>query len=172
LAITSGPAELPPEWATIRKYDASPQGEGQKVLEAVEHAMSYAKLPYTKERMQELARTSSSALARPLNKYPFRWPLVAALIAIISILALVVFLIAPNLQPTSPQATVTASNPATATYQAKQVATAQAFKGATLVAEASAQASATAAAPSIAQKQFDRITSTPPKFTGFQIAEK
>src|SRR5207248_243493 len=38
--------------------------------------------------------------------------------------------------------------------------------------QASAQASATAAAPSIAQKQFDEITNTPPKFTGFQRDEK
>src|SRR5689334_20481267 len=68
LAVTPVPAELPAKWATIRKYDASTQGEGKQVLEAVEHAMSYVKLPYTRERMQELTRTSSSALSKSQNK--------------------------------------------------------------------------------------------------------
>lgn len=90
-----------------------------------------------------------------------------------TILGVAAFFVAPLLHPTSQQqATAVISNPATATAQAKQVATAQAFKSATLVAQASAQATATAAAPSIAQKQFDTITRTPPKFSNFRQNEK
>ncbi len=174
LAVTPVPAELPAKWATIRKYDASTQGEGKQVLEAVEHAMSYVKLPYTRERMQELTRTSSSALSKSQNKYPStRSLIVASLATIMTILGVAAFFMAPLLHPTSQQqATAVISNPATATAQAKQVATAQAFKSATIVAEATAQASATAAAPSIAQKQFDKIINTSPKVTGFQSDEK
>jgi len=100
LAVTTG-SDLPAEWATIRKYDASNPGEEDAALQGVWRAMQYAKIPYTEaralDRSQEVQQASASQQqqkARIRNAFVF----IAAIIVIVAALAGVALL---TIHPTS-----------------------------------------------------------------------
>jgi hypothetical protein len=158
LAITPSPIELPPEWATIRKYDPNTPPE------LIKQAMFYAKTPYTREVMQELARTSSSALSRSQNKYSSRRTIVLTILG--AVFAIIILPIVLFLYLTSPRTNVTLSNLATAT--------AQAHKSATLTtATRTAQTTATASTLLTAQTLYTTtIKPSSATFTGFRDTEK
>ncbi|HJT55939.1 MAG TPA: hypothetical protein VJ761_05560 [Ktedonobacteraceae bacterium] len=158
IAVTASAAELPNEWATIRKYDydINNRREANAAVEGILRSMGYAKLPYAEAQVLE----QQQRRAEPVNK---RRPLVvvAGLIGVaVCVAALAVFLsIRPPLHSSTGN-----THTATATAQAKARTTETALAN-------TPQATPTPDIQAL-QQEYQTITAQKPTIAGFEPTEQ
>ena len=156
LAITTTSSDLRPEWASIRKYDASNPGEENAALDDMLQAMESVKLPYNQALAQQ--RRGSAWNGRQKAPSVLRLALVVTTIVVgmLAIAGGVIFFLPGYLHPAS---TGTAS---TATADARARASATTLQASPGVSAAKQQAM---------QKSLNALTKGSPTVQGFQHAE-
>ena len=157
IAVTASSAELPNEWATIRKYDYDPTNprEANAAVDGILRSMRYAKIPYAEAEV--LAR--GRQVQRPGIFAPVHGkknPLILAVAALM--LGVIIFLLIRSLTP--PINPPIGNTGATATAQARAHATQTALANTPQV------------SPTVDTKEYQHITGKTPTIPGFRDNEK
>jgi hypothetical protein len=153
LAVTIKPNDLPPEWASIRKYDVSNPEIESEVLQNIRRDMRYVKIPYSQIQAPE-SRIPPIPQKLLLHKRPLSITAVLLLLLLITSTALVV-----NNHNSSIKNAAAAATAITAHAQATQKAARQQIATATT-------------APQALYNQFFKEPTNRPAISGFDHHEQ
>jgi len=165
IAVTASLADLPDEWATIRKYDASDPLETNAALTGILRAMQYPKIPFAEAAAQEQRQQAQRVAASAVNRLRRTSKGVPVTIGLIALLMVVVVIGAFRyLTPTFNSSSDDVHSGPAATAQAKLAATQTALAS-------TPQASPTVDTKTL-QQEYEAITRQTPTIVGFGTNEK